>query len=406
MDRIEIVEGEVVLVMELADMNLYDVYEDAKAAGLIGIPRETLIGYIRDSAEALDYMCERHGLQHLDIKPKNLFLVGDRVKVADFGLVKHLERSGGSGILCGITPLYASPEAFVGKISNRSDQYSLAVVYQELLTSQRPFQGRSAREVAQKHMQGEADLRSLPEAERPIVSRALSKDPENRFPNCMAFVKALYNAYYPGRITLSTEEDNPNRPRSMVDTMEDVLLGLDQKEIPRAIPLTPTPSPAPVSPSAYLPAEQFHPDEMVDLGDISDPDSYDGSDPRRPSFFSQRADVLSDLGVTACHPQTGALRPTLLIGAGGIGRRVLMEIRCRILDRFGDLRRAPIFRFLYVDPDGDAVKQSMRGDPEIALDTSEVYHLSLQPMSHYRRRQLDHLFEWLSREKLYACLAL
>ena len=38
-------------------------------------------------------MIEKHNLQHLDVKPRNLFLVADHVKVADFGLVKHLERS-------------------------------------------------------------------------------------------------------------------------------------------------------------------------------------------------------------------------------------------------------------------------------------------------------------------------
>ena len=46
------------------------------------------------SAEALDHMNIKHNLQHLDIKPHNLFLVYDQVKVADFGLVKHLEGMG------------------------------------------------------------------------------------------------------------------------------------------------------------------------------------------------------------------------------------------------------------------------------------------------------------------------
>src|SRR5437763_4609001 len=139
-------------------------------------------------------MCDKYGLQHLDVKPRNLFLVSDRVKVADFGLVKHLERNGGSGLLGGVTPLYAPPETFTGRIAQTSDQYSLAIVYQELLTSQRPFGGKNARMLAQQHMHEEPELRSLPEAERPIVARALSKDPEKRFPSCLAFLRALYNA--------------------------------------------------------------------------------------------------------------------------------------------------------------------------------------------------------------------
>src|SRR4051794_11074200 len=143
MDRIEVVEGELVIVMELADKNLHEAYEECVGAGLVGIPRDTLLRYIRDAAEALDHMNEKHGLQHLDIKPRNLFLVSDRVKVADFGLVKHLERSGASGVLGAVTPLYAAPETFTNDISERSDQYSLAIVYQELLTGQRPFNGKN-----------------------------------------------------------------------------------------------------------------------------------------------------------------------------------------------------------------------------------------------------------------------
>src|SRR5207244_4387039 len=87
MDRIEVVNGELVIVMELADRSLHDAFEEALGQGLVGIPHDVLLRYIRDAAEALDHMNEKHGLQHLDIKPRNLFLVSDRVKVADFGLV-------------------------------------------------------------------------------------------------------------------------------------------------------------------------------------------------------------------------------------------------------------------------------------------------------------------------------
>ncbi len=78
-----------------------------------------------------------------------------------------------------------------GKISPHSDQYSLAIVYQEMLTGHRPFNGKNVRQLAQQHMKGEPDLRALPEAERPIVGRALAKDPAKRFANCMAFIAAL-----------------------------------------------------------------------------------------------------------------------------------------------------------------------------------------------------------------------
>src|SRR5262249_40284124 len=152
----------------------------------------------------------------------NLFLISDRVKVADFGLVKHLERQSSSGLLGGVTPLYAPPETFNGKISTTCDQYSLAIVYMELLTGQRPFAGKNVRQLAQQHLKEEPELRSLPEAERPIVARCLAKDPAKRFPNCMSFIRALYTARHPARVAQAAPEvalaGKGLRPKSMADT--------------------------------------------------------------------------------------------------------------------------------------------------------------------------------------------
>src|SRR5437867_3488403 len=108
LERIEEVDGELLIVMELADKSLHDLYVECQSAGLVGIPRDDLLRYMRDTAEGLDYMNEKHNLQHLDVKPRNLFLQGDRVKVADFGLVKQLELASSSGLLGAVTSLYAA----------------------------------------------------------------------------------------------------------------------------------------------------------------------------------------------------------------------------------------------------------------------------------------------------------
>jgi hypothetical protein len=357
-DRFEQIDGELIIVMELADSSLHDRFVECQSAGLVGIPHDDLMRYVRDAAEALDFMNEKHGLQHLDIKPRNLFLVSDRVKVADFGLVKHYERGHSSGLLGGVTPLYAPPETFQGKISKNSDQYSLAIVYQELLTGQRPFNGKNVRQLAQQHLQEEPELRSLPEAERPVAARALSKDPEKRFPNCLAFVRALYSARVPAKAEAVREVVGAGsvRPKSLHETMED--FQFDQ------------------------PAE--------------------GADELAPAPLHDDVDDASQMGMTVAAPDTGAIRPTIVIGIGSFGRRALLELRCRFVDRFGDLNKLPLFRFLYVDTDPEAVQNASRGTPEVALGRSEVYHLPLQPVGHYRRRMLDHLQEWLPREKLYA----
>jgi serine/threonine protein kinase len=132
-------------------------------------------------------------LQHLDIKPQNLFLVHQHVKVADFGLVKDMEGSQAS-VTGGITPVYAAPETFDGRVTRFSDQYSLAIVFQELLTGQRPFAGANVRQLILQHLQAQPNLSPLEENDRPIMARALSKTPEQRYPTCNAMVHALVEA--------------------------------------------------------------------------------------------------------------------------------------------------------------------------------------------------------------------
>jgi serine/threonine protein kinase len=365
------IDGELIIVMEYADCTLHDKYEECKTSGLIGIPGDSLMRYMRDAAEALDFMFEKHNLQHLDVKPRNLFLIGDHVKVADFGLVKAFDKSHASGILGGVTPLYASPETFVGKISPQSDQYSLAIVYQELLTGHRPFIAKNIRQMAQMHMQAAPDLRSLPEIERPVIARALEKDPAKRFQNCMDFMKALHKARSSARIVevrpLSSPTGLGKKPKTLADTMEDIFL------------------------QDSLPHQPANGKQLQEAG-VAVAEAEDDK---------QEVEV-SDLGVTVAQPDTGSLRPTLIVGLGTFGRKAIMELRCRFLDRFGDLNKLPLLHFLYLDTDQEAGQVACTGTHQVALSRNDYYHLPLQPVVNYRRRSLDQLAEWLPRDKLYS----
>src|SRR4051794_6836843 len=91
----------------------------------------------------------------------------------------------------GVTPVYAAPETFDGWLSRFSDQYILAIVYQELLTGVRPFPGSTMRQLVLQHLQSPPDIASLPANDRPPVLRALAKNPDDRFPTCLEFVQAL-----------------------------------------------------------------------------------------------------------------------------------------------------------------------------------------------------------------------
>ncbi|MCX7700019.1 MAG: protein kinase, partial [Gemmataceae bacterium] len=344
MERVDIVEGDLAIVMELADSSLHDLLQQYQAEGYPGIPRQKLLRYLRDAADGLDYLNDC-GLQHLDVKPRNLFLVGDRVKVADFGLVKNLDRQSSSGLLAGVTPIYAAPETFSGKFSRHSDQYSLAIVYIELLTGKRPFNGKSIRSLAFQHVSEPPDLSEVPPTDRPILLRALAKDPEERFPSCQAMISALMQA------SPKSDDDglSPASPRSQ-----------------------PTPS------------------------------RKGQSDTKSPVEPHRNGVALSGLERTVVNAETAILRPTLIVAAGNFGRKALLDLRYRLLDRLGDLSQVPVFRFLYIDSDPEGLHDSQQGVPGVALSASQVFPLPLQPVTNYRRRTLEHLSDWLPREKLNA----
>ncbi len=193
LERVELVNGVLASVMELADEGLADRYAECQRMGLKGIPRAELLGYLTDAAEALDVIAVKHGLQHLDIKPANLFLVGGHVKVGDYGLVSRSNpKASRSG--AGFTPRYAPPELIDGLVDPRSDQYSLALVYFEMLTGSFPFAATSAKDLMMAHAALDPDLAALPPGDRPAVQRALSKDPDDRFPNCLGMLRALLSA--------------------------------------------------------------------------------------------------------------------------------------------------------------------------------------------------------------------
>jgi hypothetical protein len=198
LDRVELCDGELVMVMELADSQLQDRFRACRNDGLRGIPRGELLGYLGEAAEALDMIGARYGLQHLDVKPPNLFLVAGHAKVGDYGLVRRAHQPGASeDETRGFTPRYTAPEVLLGRVDTRSDQYSLALVYAELLTGSFPFSGRTMPHLVLQHIHNDPDLAALPVADQAVVGRALAKNPAGRFASCVAFVRALVEVTTP-----------------------------------------------------------------------------------------------------------------------------------------------------------------------------------------------------------------
>jgi sulfatase modifying factor 1 len=197
-------DGWLIIAMELADRPLSERLKEAVQQGLPGIPRDELIEYMREAAKGLDLLNER-GIIHRDVKPHNLFLSSSSVKVADYGLAKVLEKTVAT-VSMKMTPAYAAPEIMEGKGTKGTDQYSLAITYCHLRGNRLPYYG-TLMEMMAAHLSKPPDLTMVPTEERPVVARALAKDPQQRWPNCKAFVEALAAVRVLRPPPLPTEEE-------------------------------------------------------------------------------------------------------------------------------------------------------------------------------------------------------
>jgi len=168
-----------------------------------------------DIREAVRIMCElldalefahNAGIIHRDIKPANVMLDAQaRTKLTDFGVARvqdvdrtHAERTQ-AGTMVG-TPAYMSPEQITGaSIDKRTDVFSAGIILYQFLTGEKPFTGGGAWTIAKKIIQEDPPLpSSLNNAVTPyfdaVVNKALSKNPETRYPSAKDFAVALKRA--------------------------------------------------------------------------------------------------------------------------------------------------------------------------------------------------------------------
>jgi serine/threonine protein kinase len=374
LERYDIIDGQLIIVMELADRNLWDRFKECRSQGLAGIPREELLGYLEEAAEALDLMNGEYQLQHLDIKPQNLFLVHNHIKVADFGLVKFLEGME-TKVTGGITPVYAAPETFDGVVSRHCDQYSLAIVYQELLTGQRPFPGTNIRQLILQHIQGQPDVSALSPGERAIILRSLAKNPNERFPTCREVLRLLRQSTRSAGNPLSVTPTPGQRPRQ------------DSQ------PTTPNSDPGVHTPAATAllrrPSDSaLGMTQSLRVGELSVLRAAAESTARAP------AEIKGD----------GILFPGLVIGLGQLGLGVLQGLRQRLVEDFGGMDALPNLKLLLLDTDPEVMRAASQGKRGAVLATNEVLLMPLNRPSHYLRPRAEggsRFEEWINQRMLY-----
>jgi serine/threonine-protein kinase len=204
-------DGRPFIVMELVEGR--NVGEVLQSEGPLRVSRAVRIA--TQVAQALG-AAHKLGFVHRDIKPGNIVLTTndpgtETAKVLDFGIAKLRQAVGEAqsgvtmtmtGMVVG-TPLYMSPEQFMGKksgeeIDGRTDLYSLGVVLYQMVTARLPFEGDTLYAIMMQHIEGNVrppdelvpEL-NIPPALSRVILKAIDKSRELRFQNADEFIAAL-----------------------------------------------------------------------------------------------------------------------------------------------------------------------------------------------------------------------
>jgi len=164
-------------------------------------PARAALNIAAQVAEGLAY-AHQSGVVHRDIKPANIMLLkGGRAKIMDFGIARLQESDvkTQTGVLLG-TPKYMSPEQLAGRpLDHRSDIFSLGAALYEMLTGHAPFGGADVSQLMHNiahapHVPLNRAAPGLPAVLDLVVSRALEKDPAQRYQNAQELADDLQSA--------------------------------------------------------------------------------------------------------------------------------------------------------------------------------------------------------------------
>jgi serine/threonine-protein kinase PpkA len=184
-----------------------------------GIELADAVSVIVQIAGALEF-AHSHGVVHRDLKPANIMFRDSGTPVlTDFGIARYQDGSGmrltQTGMLVG-TPTYMSPEQINGiAVDGRADQYSLGILFYELLTGAPPFRGDTPISVLMAHLTPQVaplpvEFRSFQD----VFDRMLAKDREARYPNLLEFAEDLKSRLFGSNTLLMRLQLDPEQSSS------------------------------------------------------------------------------------------------------------------------------------------------------------------------------------------------
>jgi serine/threonine-protein kinase len=189
-------QGLAYIVMEyIAGKELKDCLETGERFSL-----QQVLAMMRELLDALE-LAHEAGVIHRDVKPANVMLdAAGRVKLTDFGVARITDPDADTaeatraGAMIG-TPSYMSPEQIQGQpIDRRTDVFSAGVLFYQLLTGRKPFEGTGwalARKIVQEDPVPPSQIVQIPPDIDRVVVRALAKSLDYRYPTARAFADAL-----------------------------------------------------------------------------------------------------------------------------------------------------------------------------------------------------------------------
>ncbi len=177
------------VIMEyVSGPSLRDIIDESPS----GIGEQKTAFFLREIAKGLSYLHD-HGIVHRDLKPGNIFYENGYVKIGDYGLSKAIQTGANSNQTITVgTVHYMAPEIGAGCYDSSIDIYAMGILIYEMLTGQVPYFGSSPTEVLMKHMSNKPDLTNIPEPFKKVITKALEKDPKDRYQNIQEMVEDVF----------------------------------------------------------------------------------------------------------------------------------------------------------------------------------------------------------------------